>query len=238
MLFIPFTYLVRHIPTNRVYYGVRYSSRSNPNDLWTTYYTSSKQVHKLIDEYGVDSFEFEIRRTFSDSEKAKKWENTVLRRINARGHHQFINVSNNSPRRMSYGPMSNNAKHKLSTSRKETIRILCEVCGKSCQPSNYKRWHGPNCGKPRQTHWTKGHHHYRLLCVHCGNNVSDSNYKRSHGDRCKALTNNTPFSAETILKIKEKARNRVRIECPYCGILVTPANYSRWHGDNCKIRTP
>ena len=45
---IPFTYLIKHIPTNRYYYGSRYGKECHPKDLWTTYFTSSKKVKALI----------------------------------------------------------------------------------------------------------------------------------------------------------------------------------------------
>lgn len=43
-------------------------------------------------------------------------------------------------------------------------------------------------------------------------------------------------SADTILKMKEKAKQRTRYLCPHCDKSVAGANYFRWHGDNCKHR--
>lgn len=88
---IPYTYLIRHIPTNRVYYGVRYARGCHPSDLWVSYFTSSKDIKRLIAEYGVDSFQIEIRKQFSDPKKAVAWEIAVLRRMNAIHRPDFIN---------------------------------------------------------------------------------------------------------------------------------------------------
>lgn len=93
MLSQPYTYLIKHLPTGKVYYGLRYSKTSNPADLWKTYFTSSKDVHKLIKEYGKESFVTEIRQTFDSPEKAIKWELTVLRRMKVLSREDFINRS-------------------------------------------------------------------------------------------------------------------------------------------------
>jgi hypothetical protein len=75
---IPFTYLIKCIPTNQFYYGVKYSKNCQPSDLWTSYFTSSKYVRSLIGKYGKDAFEFQIRKTFKSQKKAKIWESKVL----------------------------------------------------------------------------------------------------------------------------------------------------------------
>ena len=87
---IPFTYLIKHIPTNKYYYGVRFRKNCNPNDLWTKYFTSSKKVKLLIKKYGKKSFIFEIRKIFktcswgyfsNDLKKGKGNEISLLRTI-------------------------------------------------------------------------------------------------------------------------------------------------------------
>lgn len=46
-----------------------------------------------------------------------------------------------------------------------------------------------------------------------------------------------PHSANTILKLKERAKQRTRYTCPHCEKAVAGVNYFRWHGDNCKHRS-
>ena len=92
---IPFTYLVKHMPTNRYYYGVRFRKKCNPNDLWTKYFTSSKKVKGLIKRYGKKSFQFEIRKTFKTAQQAMAWEFKVLRRMKVVGRKDFLNQSDN-----------------------------------------------------------------------------------------------------------------------------------------------
>lgn len=95
---MPYVYLIKHKPSGKLYYGVRFGRHAHPDELLVTYFTSSKTVQKLIARDGIDSFEKEIRRTFpaEHCEKAMKWESTVLQRINAAGHPSFLNKTNNN----------------------------------------------------------------------------------------------------------------------------------------------
>lgn len=92
---IPFTYLVKHIPTNKYYYGVRFKKGCHPNDLWTKYFTSSKKVKGLIKRYGKKSFQYEIRRTFKTAQQAMAWEFKVLKRMKVVERKDFLNQSDN-----------------------------------------------------------------------------------------------------------------------------------------------
>lgn len=90
----PFSYFLYHKPTGLKYYGIRHGRNSHPNQLWTTYFSSSKIVKQLIADYGLDSFEYEIRKTFKTSSQALLWEHKVLRRLNAANSDQWINRHN------------------------------------------------------------------------------------------------------------------------------------------------
>ena len=88
---IPYTYLVKHKPSGRVYYGSRTSKHATPDDLWKKYFTSSKEVKQLIERDGLDSFAVEIRKTFKTKEECLRWEEKVLRRLHVRLDDRFIN---------------------------------------------------------------------------------------------------------------------------------------------------
>lgn len=90
----PFTYCVTHIPTNKRYYGCRYSKDCNPNDLGKTYFTSSKHVKQLIKEQGIQNFSFEVRKVFDSIDKCRKWEHKVLTRLNASKSDKWLNKHN------------------------------------------------------------------------------------------------------------------------------------------------
>ena len=76
------------------YYGARYSEKAKLDDLFTSYFTSSKRVKKDIDKYGKEAFSFEIRRIFSTAEDCLKWEYKVLRRLRAKDRDDCYNLSN------------------------------------------------------------------------------------------------------------------------------------------------
>ena len=90
----PYTYLLKCIPTNQYYYGVRYSKNCHPSDIWKTYYTSSLYIKQLVKQYGKDSFLYEVRKVFKSSTAARRWEQKVLTRLNAASRLDFINKSN------------------------------------------------------------------------------------------------------------------------------------------------
>jgi hypothetical protein len=81
MTTVYFTYYLYHKPTGKKYYGARWKPACNPSDLWDTYFTSSKHVHKLIEEYGKESFHYEIRKMFSNKSECISWEQRVLKRL-------------------------------------------------------------------------------------------------------------------------------------------------------------
>ena len=97
-IYTPFTYCITFIPTGRRYYGARYANNkkevAHPDQLWTTYFTSSKIIKDLIDYYGEDSFTFEVRKIFKTRAEALSWENKFLTKINATKHPEWLNDHN------------------------------------------------------------------------------------------------------------------------------------------------
>jgi hypothetical protein len=124
---IPFTYLVKHIPTNRYYYGVKFKKGCHPNDLWTKYFTSSKKVKSLIRKYGKKSFLFEVRKTFKTQKQARKWEHKVLRRMKVIYRDDFLNLSDSlhiDPKIISKSKMGNkNHMYGKKMTKKHKLKI-------------------------------------------------------------------------------------------------------------------
>lgn len=61
-----YTYYLYHTPTNKHYYGARYAKNAHVGDLWNTYFTSSKRIHNLIEEYSAAT-----RKKISESNMGK-----------------------------------------------------------------------------------------------------------------------------------------------------------------------
>lgn len=87
---IPYTYLIGWSKENIWYYGVRYSYNCNPNDLWKSYFTSSKHVKKFRKEYGEPDI-IQVRRIFNSKESAIQWEHKVLRRMKVALSENWLN---------------------------------------------------------------------------------------------------------------------------------------------------
>ena len=88
----PYTYLIKHRPTGKVYYGFRSANKIHPHeDLWKHYFTSSPGVQQLIKETGADSFDVEIRRVFESKEQASAWETRVLNRCKVLHDDRWLN---------------------------------------------------------------------------------------------------------------------------------------------------
>lgn len=76
----PYAYLIGWTKHNTYYYGIRYSRKCHPSDLWVRYFTSSSRVRKFREDNGEPDI-IEVRRTFSTPDQAIRWENKVLRRM-------------------------------------------------------------------------------------------------------------------------------------------------------------
>lgn len=97
---VPYTYLIGWSKLNKWYYGVRYAKDCHPSDLFTTYFTSSKQVKVHIINHGHPDVKL-IRREFDSVDDARKWETTVLRRMKVKTDSKWINSHDN----ISFSPM-------------------------------------------------------------------------------------------------------------------------------------
>lgn len=94
----PYTYLIGWSKRNIWYYGAQYGLKSNPKNLWKTYFTSSKYVKAFRTLYGEPDI-IEIRKVFSSAKEAKIWETKVLTKLKAVDNEKWLNktISNGYP---------------------------------------------------------------------------------------------------------------------------------------------
>ena len=92
---VPYTYLLKHVPTGKFYYGCRFAEGCHPTEFWKSYKTSSKYVKELVEQYGENTFEYEIRKTFTDKQSARNWETKVLKKMNVVSRSDFLNMTDN-----------------------------------------------------------------------------------------------------------------------------------------------
>lgn len=108
---MPYTYLIGWTNCDKWYYGVRYAKNSNPEDLWVDYFTSSKYVRMFREEFGEPDV-VEVREVFDDTEKAKNWEFTVLRRMKVLNSDRWLNKNISGK---NFGNTWSGKKHKPET---------------------------------------------------------------------------------------------------------------------------
>ena len=91
--YIPYTYLIGWSKFDLWYYGSQYGKHANPINLWKTYFTSSKEIKKLIKQYGKESFHVEVRKVFTTAKVAKLWENKVLQKLKVLKREDWLNAN-------------------------------------------------------------------------------------------------------------------------------------------------
>lgn len=87
---IPYNYLIGWSQHNLWYYGSRTAKGCNPDDLWKTYFTSSKRVaatKKLLGDPDV----IQIRKIFINRVDCIRWEMKVLSRLNVAKSRRWYN---------------------------------------------------------------------------------------------------------------------------------------------------
>lgn len=183
---IPYTYFLLNRVTGEKYYGVRYANNCNPNELWVTYFSSSKYVKALIEKYGKDSFDYEIRKTFSSAVEARNWEERVLRKLDILNNDIWLN-KNICGKFLKEGPQSKEHKEKrlskirganhphygkLGTfhGKKHSVEAIAKMSVPKTNTENMKF---------RQNNSIK------VSCPHCNKEGQLTNMKRWHFDNCK-----------------------------------------------------
>lgn len=84
-----YTYLIGWKSLDRWYYGVSYKRGCSPDDLWTSYFTSSDYVRDFIAEHGQPDV-IEVREC-GLKEKMLRLEDAVLRRLGAVESDRWLN---------------------------------------------------------------------------------------------------------------------------------------------------
>lgn len=245
----PYTYLIRHLPTNRVYYGVRSANKLPPEqDLWHQYFTSSPKIQQLIEETGCDSFDVEIRRVFETREQAVAWETRVLRRCRVLEDDRWINQNV-----AGYIMPTEESRKKISDFHK----------GKPKSKEQIEKIRQSNVGKNKGKIATEDHRrknseaHKGEKNGRYGKAVSEETRRRiSEAKKGKQQAHNKgiQMSDEQKQKLrkamlgrkidpevvarrvaKQRGQRREKIHCPHCDRDIARGWYHR-HGDHCRSR--
>jgi len=225
----PYTYLIKHRPTNRVYYGMRAANRVDPKeDLWQHYFTSSPKVQQLIEETGADSFDIEIRRVFETKEQAVAWETRVLRRCKVLHDDRWINQNV-----AGYIVPTEESRKKISEFHK----------GKAKSEEHKEKIRQGNIGKKKPPRTDE----YRALMSKLKSGKNNPMYgkgctperaaKIGKANKGKTPANKgVPMSEEQKAILREtKQRNKVEMTCEVCGKTMRASHFKMYgHGPNCQ----
>jgi hypothetical protein len=244
-----YTYLLKHKPSGKFYYGVQYGEKSNPNNFWVRYFTSSDYVHELLEQDGKDAFEFEIRKTFETTEQAQKWESKVLRRMKVDIREDFINRNPgvgfgyaSGEKHWAYGKKYNE-EHRTNISLGQQNSPAWKNTPKG-HPSRLKL--SENAKKTFTGRKQTVEHIEKRKLVGEKNGMYGKTHSDEHKEfmskRMKVIANQKDFigTKSLIASYKERMKkgthpNQIITTCQYCGKSVKSlGNYKRWHGENCK----
>lgn len=183
----PYTYLIGWTSINKWYYGVRYRKKCHPSDLWVKYFTSSKYVKKIRDMYGEPDV-VQVRKIFSNPEKAFLYEQRVLQRLDILNNDKWLNCA--------IGGTHNNPGNHTTRSQiqKESASALAKTLylkyggfsGRSHTKETLDLMKGPKSKEHSKniSLGKKGIPQRKAACQYCNRNIGISNLKR-HTDKCK-----------------------------------------------------
>jgi hypothetical protein len=233
----PYTYLVKHKRTGKVYYGSRCKNfttlnRTPEEDFWKHYTTSSVNINNIIKAEGKEAFEYEIRRTFDTVEEMADWETRVLTRSRVlERQDKWLNGNISGKKILTEAgakkisethkdkPKTEEHKNNLSKSqkgkpKKSTVyqsNEYRELMSKLKSGSNNPMF-GKGCTKER------------------AENIS----KAKKGKTAK--NKNIPMDEKQKQKISEtKEKNKVLKTCEVCGKTMRESHYKMYgHGPDCQ----
>ena len=244
-----YTYLIRHNPTRRVYYGVRTANTKPPlEDLWQEYFTSSKRIHEIIAADGADSFDVEIRKIFDDKAAAIAWEKRVLTRCKVMEDSRWINANIGGyilPTAESCAKISafhkgvaksDEHKQKISEANRGkkkgplSVETRVKISAKKSGENN------PMFGVPyteerrlKQSDSMKG-----KPSPFKGKTVSEEQKQRQR-EKMLGRKIDPDVVEKRSATLRSMNMKRERLDCPHCSKNVAVNIYARYHGDRCKF---
>lgn len=240
----PYTYIIKHKPTGRFYYGYRGANKLEAHeDLWNKYYTSSPTVKSLIKHYGVDSFETEVRRTFESKEQAAKWERKVLTRMRVLESGKWINANISGyrvPTEVGRKRISETHTGKAKTQEhkdkiSKALKGRKNPTARQNLPADTK---GKNNGMYGKTHSeeTRAKMRKALEGRPAHNKGKPMSEEQKQKIRDTKSSNPRTHSEEAKRKISEKGKGRKakRVVCEHCDKDVAVNIYKQFHGEKCR----
>ena len=221
-----YTYQIGWTQHNKFYYGGRWAKDCSPDDLWTSYFTSSKHVKAFRKEHGEPDI-IQVRKVFNDADKCKLHENTVLKKLNVLNNDKWLNKNINGMF-LPGGPMSEETKHKKVASFKRTMQGRGTRIGMTNTLGHREKNRQAMLGRPKSAEHIANMRNRpqdttTLACPYCDKTGDYKNMNRWHMDRCKHNPNR-------VADIDPKL-----VTCTKCGHTAKASpNFYRYHNEHCK----
>ena len=176
MSIYPYVYVCTHKVTGQIYIGARCANKVPAHqDLGTHYFTSSKYVRPIFNEFdweiifeGSKDKAFKLESDLIDEHWRKPY---LLNKANQGG--KFINECHSEE---SKSKISESKKGKCH-SKESKSKISESLKGKYHSEETKQKLSKSKKGKPKQ----------KITCPHCGKEGEISNMKRWHFDNCKFI---------------------------------------------------
>lgn len=184
--YTPYTYLIGWSKLNWWYYGAEYghvTKTANPSNLWTKYFTSSKEVAIVRDMYGEPDV-IQIRHKFNNEESCKEWEQKVLKRMHVVDNNKWLNKTDHKTPLTIYLPSKDN--HWSWKGDDIILKCANPVCNKEfskrpydpqiycCHKCTIKFGENNPISKPK----------IKLMCLYCDNVFEVSKNRKNKAKYC------------------------------------------------------
>lgn len=178
-------------------------------------------MKKLIEEYGVSSFETEIRKTFQTKDEAINWEERVLCKLKVRKNASWVNITNSKSWMSMEGDANpskrQDVKNKISQANKGRKRPDQSERMKTNHPLKNEETRAKMIAT-RKSKIASG----EITIWSTGKKRPEISGERHHrfGKKCESLS----------------SMNSVEYKCPICAKIGKGPGMKRYHFDNCKLK--
>ncbi len=224
----PFFYVLTHLLDGKRYAGIKTSKGCHPSQLWTTYFSSSKVINRIIDIEGKDAFTFEVRAIFDSLEKCLKYEATFLKKIQANINPNWYNL---------------HKKDELQPFISKTISSHNpNQCSKKSAAVKQLIWINQNNNKEKRIlsseldyYMSQGFSKGRITGIsHPA--LKGRKLSVDHKKKLLASLNGHIVGENTKKLLSEKNKNAPKDHhCPHCNKDFVKGHFNQWHGDFCKL---
>ena len=227
-IYIPYFYIIKHIPSNQCYAGSRWAKGCNPSEFMKLggYTTSSLEIERRINEDGLTSFEILRVDTFCDNLHPYEYETLFLKTLNCANSDEWINTHNNDG--MAFGTDEFIRKAKITTNSNYGVDYALQspIVQSKIKSSLLEKYGVDNIAKTSiERTKSSARANIEVTCPHCLKTGQKIMMHRDHFDRCKLNPN----------RVAKPVKNFI---CPYCGKSSTNGTImGRWHFDKCKLKS-